>query len=365
MRLDIASLDEWGFFTLPRPCVIAGPCSAESLEQVLETARGLHASGINVFRAGVWKPRTHPGGFEGHGAPALRWLQEVKRRYGMKVSCEVASAQHVSECLKHGIDMVWIGARTTANPFLVQEIAEALSGTDIPVLVKNPVNPDLELWIGAIERLSRCGVRRIGAVHRGVSSASRLRYRNEPAWDMAVGLRRRIPGLPLFVDPSHMGGDAAYVRELSQRAMDLGFEGLMIESHSCPCSALSDAAQQISPRQLHEMLAGEDRLIVRDSDTDNTEYRENMTQLRAEIDVIDDGIISLLARRMEISARIGGFKKENNISILQTARWESVLGRMARKGSEAGLDEDFVRALFNIIHDASVAVQNNVLEQKQ
>lgn len=365
MRLDIVPLDEWGFFTLPRPCVIAGPCSAESMEQVLDTAAGLHRYGINVFRAGVWKPRTHPGGFEGYGTPALEWLQEVKRRFGMKVSCEVASARHVSECLDHGMDMVWIGARTTANPFLVEEMAHALSGTDIPVLVKNPVNPDVELWIGALERLNRCGVRKIAAVHRGVSSSGKLRYRNDPAWEMAVGLRRRIPGLSIFVDPSHMGGDAAYVRELSQRAMDLGFEGLMIESHNCPSCALSDAAQQLSPQQLHDMLSGEGRLIVRESDTDNAEYRGNMTQLRAEIDVIDDNIISLLARRMDVSAKIGRFKKENNIAILQTGRWDSVLERMAEKGGEAGLDGKFVRELFNIIHDASVEVQNNVLEQKQ
>lgn len=355
---------EWGFFTLPRPCVIAGPCSAESLEQVLETAAGLRKIGINMFRAGVWKPRTHPGGFEGHGVPALKWLQEVKKQCGMKVSCEVASAQHVFECVKHGVDMVWIGARTTANPFLMQEIAQALEGTDIPVLVKNPVNPDVDLWIGAFERLNKCGVRKLGAIHRGVSSSQKLKYRNDPAWEMAIELRRRVPELPIFADPSHMGGSTAYIQELSQRALDLGFEGLMVETHCNPSCALSDAKQQLTPAMLGEMLLGENKLVVRDNDTDNVSYRENITQLRTKIDVLDDNILSLLSQRMKVSRQIGQFKKDNNIAILQTGRWDAVLERMVQKGVEFDLDEDFVRAIYNHIHEASVAVQNKVLEEK-
>lgn len=364
MKLDIVSPMEWGFFTLPRPCVIAGPCSAESLEQVLETAAGLKETGINMFRAGVWKPRTHPGGFEGHGVPALKWLQQVKKQYGMKVSCEVASAQHVFECIKHGVDMVWIGARTTANPFLMQEIAEALDGTDIPVLVKNPVNPDVDLWIGAFERLNKCGVRKLGAIHRGVSTSQKLKYRNDPAWDMAIELRRRVPELPIFADPSHMGGSTAYIQELAQRALDLGFEGLMVESHCNPSCALSDAKQQLTPIQLHELLEGENCLVVRDNDTDNVSYRENMTQLRAKIDVLDDNILSLLSQRMKVSETIGRFKKDNNIAILQTGRFETILDRMVERGKESGLSEDFVRNFFTAIHDESVAVQNRILEEK-
>lgn len=362
MKLDILSPMEWGFFTLPRPCVIAGPCSAESMDQVLETAAGLKRIGINMYRAGIWKPRTHPGSFEGHGAPALKWLQEVKKRYGMKVGCEVASAQHVFECVKHGVDMVWLGARTTANPFLVQEIAEALEGMDIPVLVKNPVNPDLDLWIGAFERLNKCGIRKLGAIHRGVSSSQKLKYRNDPAWDMAIQLRSRVPELPIFCDPSHMAGSTEYIQELSQRALDLGFEGLMIETHCNPSCALSDAKQQLTPDQLYDLLLGPDKLVVRDNDTDNVSYRENMTQLRAKIDVLDENIISLLAQRMNVSRQIGQFKKDNNIAILQTGRWEEVLAGMVARGTEAGLSESFVRAVFDDIHEESVALQNKILE---
>lgn len=357
-KLDIVSPMEWGFFTLPRPCVIAGPCSAESLEQVLETAEGLHKFGINMFRAGIWKPRTHPGCFEGVGAPGLKWLQEVKKQFGMKVSCEVASTQHVFDCIKSGVDMVWIGARTTANPFLVQEIAEALEGTDIPVLVKNPVNPDVDLWIGAFERLNKCGVRKLGAIHRGVSSYQKIKYRNEPAWDMAIDLRSRIPELPIFCDPSHMAGSRQYIKELSQRALDLGFEGLMIESHCNPDAALSDSKQQFTPAQLLDLLEGPEHIVVRDSDTDNQSYKENINQLRAKIDVIDDNLISLLRQRMMVSKQIGKFKKENNIAILQTGRWDSLMARMVESGRQEGLSEEFVRTVYSAIHEESVNIQN-------
>lgn len=360
-KLDIAPLSEWGMFTEPRPCVIAGPCSAESEEQIMETARQLRAFGINVFRAGIWKPRTHPGSFEGIGAPGLKWMQRAKKELGLKIATEVASEKHVFECLKYGVDLVWLGARTTANPFLVQEIADALKDVDIPVLVKNPVNADIDLWIGALERLNAAGVRKIGVIHRGFSTFTKSKYRNEPGWQVAVELRSRYPKLPFFCDPSHMGGSRDYLQEISQRSLDLGLEGLMIESHCDPSCALSDAKQQLTPPALKELL---ESLTVRESDSDNLEYRENIDQLRSQIDVIDENILNMLASRMKISRKIGEYKKENNIAILQTARWDSILESMVRKGAENGLSERFVAAVFNAIHDASVQVQNETLEGK-
>ena len=357
--LDLTPVAEWGFFTLPRPMVIAGPCSAETQEQVMETARGLSAVGIHVFRAGIWKPRTHPGSFEGVGTPGLRWLQQVKNELGMKVCTEVASERHVFECLKFGIDMVWIGARTSANPFLMQEIAEALRDTGIPVLVKNPVNPDLDLWIGALERLNRAGITKLGVIHRGFTSAQALPYRNDPGWKMAIELRTRYPQLPFFADPSHMAGDRKYLKELSQRALDLGLDGLMIESHCQPDCALSDAAQQLTPRALQTLLEG---MRVRDADTDSLAYRESIEQLRAQIDVLDESLLQVLQERMEVSRKIGRYKKEHNIAILQTSRWDSVLAGMISKGEALGLSAAFVSDVFNAIHEASVMTQNEILE---
>ena len=353
---DIVPIAEWGLFSVPpRPCVIAGPCSAESEEQVMETARGLKAAGINVFRAGLWKPRTHPGCFEGVGAEGLEWLRRVKRELGMAVATEVAGAGHVRECLEAGVDLVWIGARTTANPFLVQEIADALKGTEIPVLVKNPVSPDLDLWVGALERLAGAGVRRIGVIHRGFSTSERIKYRNDPLWRYVIELRSRFPGLPFFCDPSHLAGRREYIAEISQRALDLGLDGLMLESHYRPESALSDAAQQLTPEALADLLTC--RLAVRETDSADTSYRETIRELRAGIDALDEELIGILARRMEISRRIGESKRENNIAILQTGRWETVLADVIAKGRGHGLDEDFVRTVFNAIHDASVKAQ--------
>ncbi len=353
--LTLTPLNEWGFFVLPpRPCVIAGPCSAETEGQVLDTAAGLRAFGINVFRAGIWKPRTHPGSFEGIGVEGLRWLQKVKSTYGMKVCTEVASAKHVFECLKYGVDMVWIGARTTANPFLVQEIAEALRDTDIPVLVKNPVNPDLDLWIGALERFNREGITKLGAIHRGVSSSEKIKYRNEPLWNMAVELRARFPQLPIFADPSHMGGSREYLRELSQRAMDLGLEGLMIESHCNPQCALSDASQQIEPPALQTLL---ESLIVRDATSPDEAFRENLSRLRERIDVIDENLIRELSERMKVSAEIGELKRGHGVAIVQPGRWEKVLEKVRALASQYGLDEEFVLGVFDAIHAASVRKQ--------
>ena len=352
--MNLTSVHDWGFFTLPRPMVIAGPCSAESEQQVLETARGLSAFGIHVFRAGVWKPRTHPGSFEGAGTPALKWLQKVKSEYGMKVATEVAGAKHVYECLKYGVDMVWIGARTTANPFLVQEIADALEDTDIPVLVKNPVNPDLDLWIGALERLNRSGVTKLGVIHRGFSTSQKIAYRNDPLWKIAIELRTRFPELPFFADPSHMGGDRKYLQEISQRALDLGLEGLMIESHCDPSCALSDAKQQLTPSDLQTML---ESLIVRDSDTNDDAYRSGIEALRSRIDVIDETLLSALASRMDVSRQIGQYKKEHNIAIIQASRWDSILEKMIAEGAKLGISAECISAVFNAIHDESVRAQ--------
>ena len=355
-RLEITPLNEWGMFHLPpRPCVIAGPCSAETEEQVMTTAAQLKEIGINVYRAGIWKPRTHPGSFEGVGAQGLKWMQRAKRELGLKIATEVASEKHVFDCLKYGVDLVWIGARTTANPFLVQEIAEALADTDIPVLVKNPVNPDLDLWIGALERLNRAGIRKIGVIHRGFSTSEKIKYRNDPLWQYVIELRSLCPELPFFCDPSHLAGSREYITEISQRAMDLGLEGLMVESHCDPSVALSDAKQQLTPAALADML--ENQLIVRDADTSDSAYKETISQLRAKIDVIDENLIHTLAQRMEISRRIGQSKRENNIAILQTGRWEAVLADVCAKGQERGLDEEFIKTVFNAIHEASIKAQ--------
>ena len=361
-KLDIIPMYEWGMFTEPRPSVVAGPCSAESEEQIMETAKGLKEMGINVFRAGIWKPRTHPGCFEGVGAEGLEWLRKVKSEYGLKVSTEVASEKHVKECLKQGVDMVWLGARTTANPFLVQEIADALSGTDIPVLVKNPVNADLELWIGALERLYRAGIRKLGVIHRGFSTFDKIKYRNDPQWQVAIELRSRYPELPFFVDPSHLGGSRDYILEISQRSLDLGFEGLMIESHCNPSVALSDAKQQLTPSELSDLLYNQ--IVVRENDSDAPQWKENIDQLRAKIDIIDENILYALGSRMNVSRQIGEYKKENNIAILQTARWDKVLSKVVNVGSTYGLSEKFLKDVFAAIHEASVEVQNEVISKK-
>ena len=356
--LDIVPVGEWGFFTLPRPMVIAGPCSAESELQVMDTARGLAERGIHVFRAGIWKPRTHPGSFEGVGTPGLKWLRRVKEETGMKVCTEVATEKHVYECLKYGVDMVWIGARTSANPFLMQEIADALQDTDIPVLVKNPVHPDLDLWIGALERLNRAGVRKLGVIHRGFSTTDSAPYRNAPGWQIAIDLRARYPELPFFADPSHMGGDRKYLLELSQRAMDLGLEGLMVESHCNPAKALSDAKQQLTPPALLDLL---ESLQIREKDSGDQDYREGIDQLRAQIDILDENLLYTLGSRMGVSRKIGAYKRDHNVAILQMSRWDQLLGAMKEKARGYGLSEKFIEDVFSAIHEESVRTQNEVL----
>ena len=358
-ELDIIPGTEWGFFTLPRPMCIAGPCSAETEEQVMETAKGLNDFGIHVYRAGIWKPRTHPGSFEGVGTQGLKWLRRVKQELGMKVCTEVASEKHVLECIKYGVDIVWVGARTSANPFLMQEIADALEGTDIPVLVKNPVNPDLDLWIGALERLNRAGLKKLGVIHRGFSTSASIPYRNDPGWKIAIELRTRYPQMAFFADPSHMAGDRKYLRELSQRAMDLGLDGLMVESHCDPSCALSDAKQQLTPADLQHLL---ESLVIRENTSENEAYKEGIDALRARIDVIDENLLKLLKDRMGVSQAIGQYKKEHNVAILQAGRWEQLLSGMVERGAALGISADAITAIMTAIHDESVRVQNRVLE---
>ena len=338
-----------------RPVIIAGPCSAESREQVLNTATELAARGVKIFRAGIWKPRTKPGGFEGIGVEGLPWMKEVKQRTGMLTATEVATPHHVFEAIKAGIDILWIGARTVTNPFAMQELADSLKGVDIPILVKNPVNPDLELWVGALERLYGAGIRQMGVIHRGFSSYEKKIYRNAPLWHIPIELKRRYPELTIFCAPSHIGGKRELVAPLAQQALDLKFEGLIIESHCNPDCALSDAAQQITPDVLDYVLK---MLVVRD----NTQTSENIGALRRQIDEIDDQLLSLLATRMKVSKEIGAYKKENNMPILQTGRYNDILENRAKKGQNMGLSTDFVTNIMKAIHEESVKVQMEVMK---
>jgi chorismate mutase len=340
-----------------KPWIISGPCSAETKEQTLETARQLASNGIKVFRAGIWKPRTRPGNFEGVGEIGLEWLQDVKRETGMLTATEVANAKHVWSAIKGGIDIIWIGARTTANPFMMQDIAESLKGCNIPVLVKNPVNPDVELWLGAIERLESVGLSKIGLIHRGFSSYEKILYRNEPGWKIGMEIKRRRPDLPLFCDPSHIAGKREYLFELSQKAMDLNFDGLMIESHINPDKAWSDAKQQLTPAALKEMLG---KLVVRKVNP-ATASMESLNELRFQIDQMDSEIIDMLRKRMDVCVKIGEYKKANNMTAFQPSRWDSILTKYVGMAKERDLDEDFVAQVFSAIHDASVNVQTKVL----
>lgn len=340
---------------MKRPLIIAGPCSAESELQVLETARGLRSAGVEVFRAGLWKPRTHPGGFEGVGEKGLDWLARVREETGMKTATEVAGAKHIEACLRSGaVDILWIGARTTSSPFVVQEIADALTGVDIPVFVKNPLSPDLELWTGALERLERAGVRTTGAVFRGFTPAEGIPYRNAPVWRIPVELRTRFPEMPFLVDPSHIAGDRRLVGELSQKALDLGFDGLMVEVHCCPEKALSDAVQQLSPAQFVEILSA---LNFRRQDSDDAAYREVIDSLREKIDEIDESILALIADRQAVSREIGRYKREHGIAIVQASRWDAVLSSVLERAGELGLPEDVIRQIFTSLHSASVRSQ--------
>lgn len=333
-----------------RPLTIAGPCSAETEEQVVETARQLAAEGFRIFRAGLWKPRTKPGGFEGVGAEGLAWLRRVKSETGMYVATEVATRDHVTAALAGGVDLLWIGARTAANPFAMQEIADALRGRDVPVLVKNPVSPDLELWIGAVERIHNAGIRRLGVIHRGFTSIDKSLYRNHPMWSIPIELHRRLPQLPIFCDPSHIGGKRELVAPLSQQAMDLGFDGLIVESHCNPDTAWSDKAQQVTPQALAYICRN---LVIREASVTT----ESLSELRAEIDKLDDRLLELLTHRIRISVEIGRYKKEHGMPVLQAARYEELLARRAAQAVELGMDREFMRTVLQAIHEESVRQQ--------
>ncbi len=337
-----------------RPFVIAGPCSAETEEQVMETALKLAEKGCHNFRAGVWKPRTKPGGFEGNGEKALPWMAQVKKETGMLVATEVATPEHVELCLKYGIDILWVGARTTANPFAVQALADALQGVDVPVFVKNPVSPDLELWIGAMERINRSGVKRMAAIHRGFSNYDNKIYRNLPLWQLPIELHRRIPELPIICDPSHIGGRRELIAPLCQQAMDLGFDGLIVESHCDPDKAWSDAKQQVTPDVLDYILS----LLVIRSESAST---EGITMLRKQIDEIDNQLMGLLSKRMRVCREIGQFKKEHNMTVLQASRYNEILSKRGAQGALSGMAPEFIAKVFENIHEESVRQQIEII----
>lgn len=358
-KLDLLPLELPGL-KLERPIIIAGPCSAETEEQVLETARLLAAQGVKIFRAGIWKPRTRPGAFEGVGTVGLPWLKKVKEETGMFISVEVATAHHVYEALKFGVDMLWIGARTTANPFAVQEVADALAGSDVPVLVKNPVNPDLDLWIGAIERVNRAGIKRIGAIHRGFSTYDKTEFRNNPEWQIPIELRRRVPNLPIITDPSHISGKSEMIADVSQEAMDLNFDGLIIESHLCPEKAWSDASQQVTPSHLSDII---ENLVVRQSAIGDRP-RVTLDELRKKIDLLDKQLLETLSARMKISEAIGKYKFDNNITILQTRRYDEIMNKRREQADENKLNPEFVMRVFEHVHEESINRQNKIMNKE-
>ena len=347
-------------FQLNHPLVIAGPCSAETEEQVLKIAHELKNSDVSIYRAGIWKPRTRPGGFEGVGEIGLKWLQKAKAETGLLMATEVATAAHVKLALEHDIDVLWIGARTTVNPFAVQEIADALQGTDKIVLLKNPVNPDLSLWIGGLERLYNANIKKLGVIHRGFSTYEKTKYRNNPEWQIAIDLQNRFPDLPLICDPSHITGKRDMIQEVSQQALDLNYDGLIIETHIDPDSAWSDAAQQVTPATLKQMFIN---LRVRKVSDDESEYNQKMAKLRMQIDEFDGKLLEILGNRMKVADKIGLLKKEKNVAILQNQRWNEILGKMILEGEEKGLSNEFVMQLFKAIHQESISHQEKVINK--
>lgn len=345
-----------------KPIVITGPCSAESEEQVMKTAQMLADNNVEIdlFRAGIWKPRTRPNNFEGIGFEGLRWLKKVKDTFGFRITTEVANTQHVFEALKVGVDVLWLGARTTVNPFSVQEVADALKGVDIPVFIKNPINPDLELWKGAIERIYNAGITKIGAVHRGFSKFGHTIYRNVPEWQIPIELKRTFPDLMMVCDASHICGNRENLFEVSQTALDLKFDGLMLESHCDPANAWSDAKQQVTPFDLKEQIL--DRLVMRASGTDDKVFRENIEDLRRRIDAIDKELLRILANRMIVSKKIGEYKKQNNIAVLQPARWNEIIEKAMEQATPMGLSEEFVSIMLKAIHQESINHQEEIMQ---
>ncbi|MFA6769977.1 MAG: chorismate mutase [Bacteroidales bacterium] len=357
-ELNLKEITQWDVCK-GRPLTICGPCSAESEQQVMETAIELvKLKKVDIFRAGIWKPRTRPNSFEGVGREGLKWLRNVKKETGIPVATEVANASHVNDALKFGVDVLWIGARTSANPFAMQEIADALNGVDSMVFVKNPVNPELNLWIGAIERVAKAGITKIGAIHRGFSTYEHIQYRNQPKWLLPIELKRIIPDIPLICDPSHIGGAREYLFELAQKAMDLNYNGLMIESHINPEAALSDKEQQVTPVQLNNLL---NRLVFRDSVSNNLAFIDTLGELRSQIDLYDDQLLELIEQRMFVAKTIGKYKKENNITILQSHRWEEIMQKAVLQGESKGLSQEFINNLFKAVHQESINHQNRVM----
>ena len=347
-------------FKLDHPLVIAGPCSAETEDQVLNIANQLKDTDVSVFRAGIWKPRTKPGMFEGVGAIGLKWLQKVKNETGLLISTEVANSTHVKLALEHDIDILWIGARSTVSPFIVQEIADALKGTEKVVLVKNPVNPDLSLWMGGIERLHSSNIKNLGLIHRGFSTYEKSKYRNIPEWQIPVEVMNRFPDLPMICDPSHISGNRNLIFDVSQTALDLNYDGLMIETHSDPDNAWSDSSQQVTPKRLVEIMKD---LKMRKITTDEEEYQNNLIDLRAKIDVIDHSLLENLGKRMKISDNIGEIKRSNNVAVLQNKRWNEILGKMILEGEKLDLSEEFILKLFKAIHQESINRQEKVINK--
>ena len=347
-------------FKLSHPLVIAGPCSAETENQVLKTAHDLKDTDVTVYRAGIWKPRTRPGMFEGVGAIGLGWLKKVKEETGLLTATEVANSNHVKLALDHDIDVLWIGARSAVSPFIVQEIAEALDGTDKIVLIKNPVNPDLSLWMGGVERIHSADIKNIGVIHRGFSSYDKSKYRNNPEWQIAVEFQNNFPDIPLICDPSHIAGRRDLIFDLSQTSLDLNYDGLMIESHWDPDNAWSDAAQQVTPERLIEIMRD---LKIRDKTSQGEDYQNKLNNLRSQIDAADQNLLTTLGKRMEVAKGIGKLKSDNNVAILQNKRWNEILGKMILDGEDHGLSEEFILKIFKAIHQESINNQKKILNK--
>lgn len=362
LNLDILPLSSW-MDTGKEPLIISGPCSAETEEQLLATSKLLAATGkVSVLRAGIWKPRTRPGEFEGIGSIGLEWLRKAKEETGLLTSVEVATAKHVEEALNAGVDILWIGARSTVNPFTVQEIADALQGVDIPVMVKNPINPDLSLWIGALERINRAGIKKLAAIHRGFSSYEKSAFRNDPMWDIAIQLKTLAPDLPIINDPSHICGNADLIPYISQKALDLDMQGLMIESHIDPTVAWTDAKQQVTPAALSAMVSN---FTLRKAESNNPVFDNKLSELRENIDKLDDQIIQKVAERMKVVEKIGEFKRDNNVTILQVSRWDEIIHNRTAMASVLKLDKEFTVKFLELIHNESIRKQNEIMNTQK
>lgn len=359
--LDILPLKSW-IDTGDKPLIIAGPCSAETEEQLLSTAHLLANTGkVSLLRAGIWKPRTRPGEFEGIGSIGLQWLKRAKEETGLPITTEVATAKHVEEALAAGVDVLWIGARSTANPFTVQEIADALQGVDVPVLIKNPVNPDIALWLGALERINRAGIKKLGAIHRGFSSYEKTAFRNEPMWDLAIQLKTLAPNLPVINDPSHICGNRELIPYIAQKAFDMDMQGLIIESHIDPSVAWTDAKQQVTPEALSNLI---DSLSLRKPESNDPIFEDKLAHLRQEIDKLDDQIIQKIADRMKVVEKIGEYKRDNNVTILQVNRWDEIIHKRTNVAQALRLDKDFAVKLLELVHNESIRKQNEIMNTK-